>query len=191
VQQSTPALVSAASGVLPLGEITVTLPVSVSNVANLGAVTVQLAFDNTLIAPVQCSVNRDAFDLRFCNLQYTGRPDTIAFALTSTSGVTTTGAAPVLLVDVTWAVTSTAIVDAVSPLTITVTSLADTFGVPQPFTTQNGQIVIAAATPAPTATSAPTATPKPPATSTPIPTSPTTPESTPTGAIFLPVVASP
>lgn len=200
LRATTPALVSAASGVLPLGGISVTLPVSVSNVANLGAVTVELAYDNLLVAPVRdsCTINRNLFSGGTCNLRLDrnndGIPDTVRFNVYSSteSGVSVPANAPLAMVTISWVATTTATVGMTSPLTVTVFDPAGPDGVVMPpFTTQNGQIVIAAATPAPTATFAPTATPNTPVTSTPAPTSPTTPESTPTGAVYLPVVASP
>ncbi|MCB0116440.1 MAG: hypothetical protein KDD84_20220, partial [Caldilineaceae bacterium] len=47
-QQNTPALVSAEDGLVPLGGVEVTLPVRVRNVADLGAVTAEIGYDNTV-----------------------------------------------------------------------------------------------------------------------------------------------
>ncbi len=211
VQQAAPALVSAASGVLPLGGVSVTLPVSVSNVVNLGSITAQVGYDRTVIAPVACRVNRTAFQTTLCNLAFDsntdGAPDSVRFALITLSSVSAPANAPLVMVEISWVATGTAAVGMTSPLTVTVFDPAGPDGVAMPpFATQHGQIVIAAAPP-PTATPEPsatpvdtaTSTPLPTATSTPIPTPLTTPESTPTtptsverpAAVFLPVVASP
>ena len=55
---SSGAVVSSASGELPLGGATSIIPVNVSNVHDLGAATVMVAYDPTLVVPVQCRRNQ-------------------------------------------------------------------------------------------------------------------------------------
>lgn len=197
-EQTAPALVRAANGVLPLGGISVTLAVSVSNVVNLGAVTAELGYNNTVLAPVHCRLNRAAFSVGLCNLTYDSNGDGIAdavrFNLATLSGVSASANAPLMLVEVSWIATGTAAVGMTTPLSTTVSNFANSDGAASPFTTQDSQIAFEAA-PQPTATPLPT--------NSPIPTPLTTPETTPTAgsptppppggaaAIFLPVVASP
>lgn len=178
--QTTPALVSAAGGVLPLGGISVTLPVNVSNVANLGAVTVELGYDNSLVAPQDCKINRPAFDGGLCNIRFDsngdGKPDTVkfnAFSLKS-AGVNAPAEPGLPVVEIAWIVSGTATVGAVAPLTVTVTNFAAVGGEASlPVTAQHGQILIAAAPP--TATPTPTPMHSPTATATTTPTSTNTP----------------
>ena len=117
-----PALLAAASGVLPLGGISVTLPVSVSNVVNLGALSADLAYDNRQVAPVHCRINRPLFDLGLCNLAYDsdgdGWPDAVRFNATALNGVSIPAGAPLPAVAIAWQVTGTAQVDALAPLTL-------------------------------------------------------------------------
>lgn len=206
LRQTTPALVSAGSGVLPLGGISVTLAVSVSNVVDLGAVTAEIGYDNAVLAPVQCRLNHTAFPAwGHCNLTYDsngdGAPDSVRFNLLTDlwSGLSVPANAPVMMAEISWVATSTATIGMTTPLSATVSNFANSGGgTLLPFTIQNGQIVFAVA-PSPTATPLPTATPV----DTPIPTPLTTPETTPTTApptptgagdataLYLPVVASP
>lgn len=204
-QPTTPALVSAASGVVPLGGISVTLAVSVSNVVDLGAVTAEVRYDNAVLAPVHCRLNRTAFSLGLCNLAFDsngdGRPDAVRFNPATLSGVSAPASAPVIMVEISWIATGTATVGMTTPLSVTVSNFANSGGEASlPFTTQNGQVVIGS--PPPTATPLPTAVQTATPANTPIPTPLSTPAMTPTvvsptptgvrdAAIFLPVVASP
>jgi hypothetical protein len=180
------ALVSAASGVLPMGGISLTLPVNVSNVTNLGAATVELGYDNRLVAPVACRINRTVFDGGLCNLSLDsngdGAPDAVRFNVFSLEpeGVSAPAAPGLPLADIAWVVTGTATLGATSPLTVVVTNFAAVGGETSlPFTVMNGQLVIGAA-PTPTVTPTPSATPTPTATPTPSPTSSATPTFTAT-----------
>jgi len=180
------ALVSAASGVLPMGGISLTLPVNVSNVTNLGAATVELGYDNRLVAPVACRINRTVFDGGLCNLSLDsngdGAPDAVRFNVFSLEpeGVNAPAAPGLPLADIAWVVTGTATLGATSPLTVVVTNFAAVGGETSlPFTIMNGQLVIGAA-PTPTVTPTPSATPTPTATPTSSPTSSATPTFTAT-----------
>ncbi|MFN3333688.1 MAG: hypothetical protein ACK47M_14360 [Caldilinea sp.] len=196
-QQTTPALVSAAGGAVPLGGISVTLAVSVSNVVELGAITGEVGYDNSVVAPVLCRPNRAAFPTAMCNLAYDsdndGTRDSVRFTLLTDlqSSVSAPANAPVIMVDIAWIATGTAVAGMTTPLSVTVSTFAAASGVAAPFTTRNGQIVITDAPP-PTSTPLPTATPM--ATATPAVT-PTVASPTPTSAeraaIFLPMVALP
>lgn len=195
---ATPALVAAGSGLLPLGGISVTVPVSVSNVVDLGAVTVEIGYDNRVIAPVLCRVNRAVFTTGICNLAYdsdsNGAPDAVRFALLTVSSVTAPANAPVPMVEISWIATATATVGQSTPLRVTVLNFANSSGEASiPFTQNDGRIELGAAptstptpthtptltpTSTPTATSSPTPTPTPTATSTPTPTPSPTPSPT-------------
>ncbi len=187
------ALVSAASGVLPMGGISLTLPVNVSNVTNLGAATVELGYDNRLVAPVACRINRTVFDGGLCNLSLDsngdGAPDAVRFNVFSLEpeGVSAPAAPGLPLADIAWVVTGTATLGATSPLTVAVTNFAAVGGETSlHFTVMNGQLVIGAA-PTPTVTPTPSATPTPTAT----PTSPPTATSSPTSSATPTFTATP
>jgi hypothetical protein len=162
-----PAVVSVASGVVPLGGVSVTLPVNVTGVTNLGALTAILGYDSLVVTPVQCRINRSAFDLGLCNLGYDrdqdGRPDAIRFNATALYGVTVPPGASSPIVEVSWQTTGTATVGAVTQLTLTVVNFDDSAALPLAFTPQDGNLLIAAApataTPPATATFASTPTP--------------------------------
>jgi hypothetical protein len=179
---------------LPLGGVSVTLPVYVSNVANLGAVTVVLGYDHTLVAPVpnSCRVNRAAFDLGLCNLAYDrngdGKADAVSFNPISTNGVNAQPGTMLPLVDISWQITGAATAGAMTTLSVTLGTFTDAQALPLPATTQNGELLIVAApptvspTPGPTSTPTATATPiapeTPASTSTPSPTDTATPTPT-------------
>jgi hypothetical protein len=161
-----PAVVSVASGVAPLGGVSVTLPVNVTGVTNLGALTAILGYDSLVVTPVQCRINRSAFDLGLCNLNYDrdqdGRSDAIRFNATALYGVTVPPGASSPIVEVSWQTTGTATVGAVTPLTLTVVNFDDSAALPLAFSSQDGNLLIAAAaasTPTATATFASTPTP--------------------------------
>lgn len=194
-----PALVSAASGVLPLGGISVTLPVNVSNVTNLGAATVDVGYDNRLIAPVACQIDRTVFNGGLCNLDRDnngdGAPDAVRFNVFSLQpeGVSAPAPPGVPMAEISWIVTSTATLGATSPLTVVVTNFAAISGEESlPYTVLHGQLVIGAA-PSPTVTPTPSATPTstPTATATPTASPTATATSTPSATVTATPTASP
>ena len=155
--QSATAIVSAANGILPLGGMTVTLPVNVSAVTNLGAANILLGYDPTKVAPVACK-RGSAFDLGLCNLKFDrngdGTSDAVKFNILALEGVSVPAGALMALADITWQVTGTVAVGATTILSVTVEEFANSEGLPLPVSAQNGEIVFFAA---PTATTSPTA----------------------------------
>lgn len=172
------AIVSNASGELPLGGATRVFPVNVSNVQNLGATTVMVAYDPTQIIPVAYQRN-PAFPIGFHNLHFDqngdGVADTVRFNVISTDGISATAGVQLPMASITWQTTGTATLAASTILSVTVPAFADARGIAMPVAAQSGVITFVAApsatptvTPTPTATAAPTATPT--ATVTPQPT---------------------
>lgn len=170
----TNAIVSQTSGELPLGGATRVFPVNVSNVQNLGAVTVRVAYDPMQIIPVAYQRN-PAFPTGFHNLHFDqngdGTADTVRFNVISTDGISVTAGVQLPMASITWQTTGTATLAASTILSVTVDTFANAQGIAMPVSAQSGVITFVAAPSAtPTATPTPTATAAPTATVTPQPT---------------------
>lgn len=187
----TSAIVSQESGELPLGGATRVLAVNVSDVQNLGAATVRVAYDPAQIIPVAYQRN-PAFPTGFHNLHFDqngdGTADTVRFNVISTDGISATAGVQLPMAAITWQTTGTATLAASTILSVTVDTFADARGIAMPVAAQSGVITFVAApsatpttTPTPTATAAPTAT----ATVTPRPTT------ADRSSTFLPAIHAP
>ena len=172
----TSAIVSQASGELPLGGTTRSFAVNVSNVQNLGAATVRVAYDPALVVPVNCQRN-PVFPSGLCNWQ--DEPSercpasTVCFNVLASfdEAVSVAADAQLPMVSITWQTTGTATLASSTTLSVTVLSFYDMTALPLPVSAQNGVITfVAPPTVTPTATPTPTATAAPTATVTPQPT---------------------
>ncbi len=187
----TVATVSQASGELPLSGATRIFPVNVSNVQNLGAATVRVAYDPAQIIPVAYQRN-PAFPTGFHNLHFDqngdGTADTVRFNVIATDGISVTTGAQLPMASITWQTTGTTTLAASTILSVTVDTFADAQGIAMPVSAQNGVITFVAA-PTETPTTTPTATTSPTATSTATVTPrPTTADRT---SVFLPSINAP
>jgi hypothetical protein len=185
----TSAIVSQASGELPLGGATRVFAVNVSNVQNLGAATVRVAYDPAQIIPVAYQRN-PAFPTGFHNLHFDqngdGTADTVRFNVISTDGISATAGVQLPMASITWQTTGTATLAASTILSVTVDTFADARGIAMPVAAQSGVITFVAAPSAtPTATPTPTATAAPTATVTPRPTT------ADRSSTFLPAIHAP
>ncbi len=179
----TSAIVSNASGELPLGGTTRVFPVNVSNVQNLGAATVMVAYDPALVVPVNCQRN-PVFPSGLCNWQ--DEPSercpasTVCFNVLASfdEAVSVAADAQLPMVSITWQATGMASLSSSTTLSVTVDTFADAQSIAMPVSAQNGVITFVAA---PTAT--PTATPTSTATATPTPTATTAPTATSTATV--------
>jgi hypothetical protein len=165
-----PAVVEAKSGAVPAGGASAILPVTISNVDKLGAITVVVGYDPALLKPVQCRRN-SLFSTGLCNLLFDidndGTPDAVRFNVISLEGVSVASGSVVNLVEVTWEAVGSPTVGATTPLNVTVDSIANTEGLPLNVSSQPGVITfVEAPTPTPTTAATPAAT----ATHTPTPT---------------------
>jgi cell division septation protein DedD len=178
------AVIEAKSGEVPVGAGNSLLSITVSNVEKLGATTILIEYDTALLKPVQCRRN-PLFSTGLCNLLFDhdndGAPDSVRFNVISLEGVNAPAGSTVTLVDLTWQAAGTPTIGAMTLLSITVDSIANTEGIPLNVSSQPGTITFVEA---PTATATPTptspATPTPTSTATPTPTSPATPTPTST-----------
>ncbi len=197
----TSAIVSNASGELPLGGTTRVFPVNVSNVQNLGAATVMVAYDPMQIIPVAYQRN-PAFPIGYYNLHFDqngdGAADTVRFNVISLDGISVTASVQLPMASITWQTTGTATLAASTVLSVTVVSFYDVAPLPLPVSAQNGVITFVAAptaTPTATPTSTATATATPAATTAPTATSTATVTPQPTVAnrssIYLPSINAP
>jgi hypothetical protein len=194
------ALVQAKSGTLPVRNASTVLPITVSNVERLGALTVIVGYDPLLLKPLQCQ-RGGSFSTGLCNtahdLNKDGMPDSVRFNVISVNGVNVTAGSTLTLVEITWEAAGSPGVGATTSLSVTVESFANTEGIPLNVGSQLGMITFVEAltltpTATPTATSTPTATRTLTPTATPTATSTPTPTSTlvPMGILFLPAVSS-
>ena len=170
----TSAIVSHASGELPLGGVTRVFPVNVSNVQNLGAATVMVAYDPMQIIPVAYQRN-PAFPTGFHNLYFDqngdGVAETVRFNVISTDGISVTAGVQLPMASITWQTTGTATLASSTILSVTVDTFANAQGIAMPVSAQSGVITfVAPPTATPTATPTPTATAALTATVTPQPT---------------------
>ena len=153
--QSATATVSAGSGqVLPGGSVTI--PVEVVEVTNLGAATVEVQYDPAVLAVTGCSLDPNrTFNGGVCNPSV---PGTVRLNDISAYGVSGNA----LLANITFQGVGAA--GTASALHVVIDIFTDTNGVPLPVTGQDGQITILGGlletpTNTPTPTSKPTATP--------------------------------
>ena len=139
------AVVRAGSGViLPPGE-TVTLPVEAIGVQNLGATTVMVGYDPTLLQAVGCQRNPE-FDLGLCNLQFDqdddGVPDAVCFNVISLNGLSATEEVPLNLTDITWAVVGRPCLKITNTLEVEVLTFTDPYAIPISVSAENGQVTV-------------------------------------------------
>jgi hypothetical protein len=138
------AIVRSASGVLQAGQ-TITLPVEVLNVQNLGAVTVVVGYDWAVVAVAGCRRGA-AFDAGLCNVAYDsdgdGQPDAVRFNLVSLTGVSTVGETPLNLANITWTSAERLSLAVTRVLTVQVQTFTDPDSFPMDVSTLNGQIIV-------------------------------------------------
>lgn len=194
------ALVSAANGeIAAVGGAQAVLPVNVSNVTDLGAVTVVLSYEPTHLKPIAYRRNVDLFNIGFANLAFDrdqdGTPDSVKFNVGALNGVDVPADSPAPLAAITWQVTGTVAVGTTTVLSVTVETFTDSQALPLQSAAQNGTVTFvtpptATSTPAATSTATPSATST--ATPSPVPTTiPTMTEVNPgNSAAFLPLISS-
>ncbi|MBX2997480.1 MAG: hypothetical protein KF893_03135 [Caldilineaceae bacterium] len=207
-------VVQADSGALPVRDGNVILPITVTDVKNLGAVTAVVGYDPALLKPLECRRNT-LFSTGLCNLSLDrdkdGTPDAVSFNPISLEGINVDAGNRLTLVQITWQAAGSPTVGSTTPLSLTVESFADAEGIPLHVTAVSGMITFvnaptatptATVTPTPThtPTSTPTATATHTPTHTPMPThtatATRTPTATPTsglastGLLYLPAISS-
>ena len=145
-QVQTVALVRNGSGTIPSTGGSVVLPLEVLDVASLGAATVLINYDSTVISATHYTRGA-AFDVLVPYLSYDGdgdgRPDAVYLAAVSLLGVTTTAGIPVNVASLTWTLLGTPDPGVTITLALSVTNFAENLGgEPIPVSTQDGQILI-------------------------------------------------
>ena len=163
--------------VLPGGSDTVRLEVQNVDAPGIGAVTVDLRYDNTVVDATACVKDPGSpLDSALCKPDY--QPDKVRMSGLSPAGAS--GNIP--LADITFQAIGQ--VGECSSLEVQVETFTDPSGTPIARTVHNGQFCIAAPSPSPsptgTGTATVTATPTPTPTRTPTPTPTRTPTPTPT-----------
>ncbi len=146
------ALVEAANGFVLVPGAPAALPVQVRNVSKLGAATVLVTYDPTILKATTCQRNA-AFDVSLCNTLHDrdsdGTPDAVLFNVVSLQGVSTDDM-PIMLVNISWEAAAGVQPPADADLGVEVQTFADTNGSPMAVTAQDGHITIKAGpTPAP------------------------------------------
>ncbi len=141
-----PALLRAESGVLRQGggPASLALPVEVSGVQELGAVTVVVAYEADRLAVAHCQPN-PVFDVGVCNPAWdqdsNGYPDAVRFSVVSVSGLSAVEDA-LSLATITWEPAAPFTNTVTSTLELTVSTFTDVGGVPMGVSTENGQVTI-------------------------------------------------
>ena len=138
------AVVRAGSGmILPPGG-TVTLPVEAIGVQGLGATTVMVGYDPTLLQAVECQRN-PAFDLGLCNQEFDrdddGVHDVVRFNVISMNGLSATEEVPLKLTDITWALVGEPC-NITSTLEVEVLTFTDPLAIPISVSAENGQVTV-------------------------------------------------
>lgn len=140
------ALVEATNGVLLVPGPPTLLPVLVRGVSKLGAATVLVTYDSSIVKATTCQRNA-AFDVGLCNTTYDynsdGIADAVLFNVVSLQGVST-GDTPVTLVNISWEAAAGVQPSAVADLHVEVQTFTDTNGSPMLVAAQDGQITIKA-----------------------------------------------
>ncbi len=142
------AVVRAGSGVILQDGGTITLPVEAIGVQNLGAATVMVGHDPTVLRVAGCQ--RDpAFDFGMCNPQFDrdddGLPDAVRFNVVSLEGLSTVEEAPLNLADITWTVVGEPDVGTVTTLEVEVLTFSDSGTIPISVSAENGQVTVVTA----------------------------------------------
>jgi len=136
------ATVRAVSGILHSNGTT-RLLVDVRDVANLGAVTVQIDYDPTQIQPTACQRTSD-FDYGLCNRTIDrdsdSTPDAVLFNVISIAGRSANASAPLGLMQIDWAPVGTPVSGTVSALIVEVFTFTDVVGIPIAVVTEDGHI---------------------------------------------------
>ncbi len=140
------AQVEAANGVVLVPGPPVSLPVQARTVSKLGAATVLVTYDPTILKPAACQRNT-TFDVGLCNTAHDrdgdGNADSVLFNVVSLQGVSA-GETPVMLVNIAWEAAAGVLPPALADLGIQVQTFTDTNGSPMAVTAQDGQITIKA-----------------------------------------------
>jgi len=160
------ALVQASDGNVMYPGSAVSLPVTVSNVQQLGATTITLGYDPNVLHPTTCQRN-PVFEVGLCNLELdrdgNGEPDAVRFNVVSLEGVDVPADNPLFLVEISWEGVGMPGSGNESVLEVQVETFTDIDALPLDVTAENGLItIIPAVTPSPTPTPTSTATPTPP-----------------------------
>ena len=144
------ALVRGGSGTIPYTGGTTTLPLVILDVANLGAATVQIGYDRSVISPTACARGADFTGDNFvwiCNRFYDededGLPDAVRIVSTALHGISATAGLPLNLAAIAWTLQGAQAPGQVITLEVSAPTLADSDAVPIPHLTENGQIVLA------------------------------------------------
>jgi len=125
--------------------ITITLPVEALEVQNVGAATVEVGFDPTMLRVVGCKPNR-AFDIGLCNKALDrdgdGTADAVRFNAVSLDGLGASGEEPLNLADLTWVVKEGLKAGTTITLGLQVPAFTDVNGLPISIAVQSGRITI-------------------------------------------------
>lgn len=135
------AVVRSGSGSLPQTGGSIVLPVEVLDVQDLGAATVRVNYDRTVISATGC-IRSAAFDVGLCNRAL---PDAVRMALISVDGLTTTAGVPLNLASITWSLVGEPPPGVTITLQVSVTTFTDEFGLPLPVVAEPGYITVTAA----------------------------------------------
>jgi hypothetical protein len=140
------ALVEAANGVVLVPGPPVSLPVQARSVSKLGAATVLITYDPSILKATTCQRNT-AFDVGLCNTAHDSNADGIAdavlFNVVSLQGVTASDT-PIMLVNISWEAAAGVQAPAATDLRVEVQTFTDTNGSPMAVTAQDGQITLKA-----------------------------------------------
>jgi hypothetical protein len=125
--------------------VTITLPVEALAVQNVGAATVEVAYNPAQVENAGCQPN-SAFDIRLCNTALDrdgdGAADAVGFTEISMDGLSAAGDEPLNLADITWTVDGGLAVGTVITLGLTVSTFTDVDGIPFSIGVQSGRITI-------------------------------------------------
>lgn len=142
-------MVIAAGGKLRSGDPPVPLPVQVANVQKLGAATVRIRFDPSLLKATGCQ-RSSLFDVGMCNVNEDtngdGKADAVLFNVLSLAGVSA-GASPITMTSITWKTVVQVEQDTLTNLAVEVLTFTDANSNPLDQTTQDGPVVIRPAPP--------------------------------------------
>ena len=143
------AVVRSGSGTIPFTGGSVILPVEIVNVSNMGAATIQISYDRSVISPTACTRGTDFTGGNFvwiCNRFYDedpDHPDAVRIVTTALYGITNTAGLPLNLAAVAWSLQGPRAPGETITVEVSAPTFADSDAIPIPHLTENGQIVLA------------------------------------------------
>ncbi len=143
-QTSNSAVVRAGSGTILQASSPITLSVEAAQVQGLGAATVDVIYDSTVLTAAGCQRN-PVFNIGLCNMAYDsnrdGTPDTVKFNVVSPDGLSAPDGTPLRLADIAWRVSGSPDPGTTITLEVKTWTFTDTDGVQMSVSPENGQIV--------------------------------------------------